>query len=89
MRWTGSQLIIEGATRTVTAGDQVLAVSLKGGQTNFTSYVKLCEITVGVTGSVRTKGTIAGGNSFTTASGQFRKNGSSVYKSFTETLDYM
>jgi len=85
MRWTGSQLIIEGATRTVTAGDQVLAVSIKGGQTNIATYVKVAEIAIGVDGAIRTKATIAGGNSSTTAYGQFRKNGSSsAYKSFSK-----
>ena len=85
MRWNGSNLYIVGAKKVVSAGDEVLAVSTKGGQTNTTTYVKVAEIAVGVDGAIRTKATIAGGNSSTTAYGQFRKNGSSsAYKSFSK-----
>ena len=77
LRWTGSELIIEGQTRIVESGNQVLAVTTKGGQTNFSSFVKVAEITVGVEGSVNAKFTIAGGNSLTTAYGRIYKNNSS------------
>jgi len=76
LRWTGTQLIIEGQTRIVEAGNEVLAVTTKGGQTNFSSFVKVAEITVGVEGSVNAKFTIAGGNSSTTAYGKIYVNGS-------------
>jgi len=97
LRWTGTELIIEGQTRIVDSGAEVLAVTTKGGQTNFSTFVKAAEITVGVEGSVNAKFTIAGGNSLTTAYGRIYKNGaaySSVsskyntgYAEFTKTVN--
>ena len=83
MTWDGTSLFIKGVQKLTAAGDEALAVATTGGQTNSTSYVKVAEISIGVSGTIRTKATIAGGSSLTNAYAQFRKNGNS-YKSFSK-----
>lgn len=80
MTWDGTDLQIVGAKKVVTAGNEAFAVASRGGSVfNNTSFQKVAEIAIGVEGSVKVIGSIAGGNSSTTAYGQFRKNGSSFY----------
>ena len=83
MTWDGTSLFIKGVQKLTVAGDEALAVATTGGQTNSTSYQKVAEISIGVSGTIRTKATIAGGSSLTNAYAQFRKNGNS-YKSFSK-----